>query len=71
MNHFIADDTGGTRLRRKRKPSEKGMELQAEKVRKPFKMKPSAKSSKMKNKCVVDQDTSVCVLVDDVSEEFN
>ncbi|KAI9199165.1 hypothetical protein LWI28_028513 [Acer negundo] len=40
VNHAsspLEDDTGGTRVKRKRKPSEKGLELQAVKVRKPLK----------------------------------
>ncbi|KAJ7949468.1 Retinoblastoma-binding protein 5 [Quillaja saponaria] len=36
-DNSFADDAGGTYLKRKRKPSEKGLELQAEKVRKPLK----------------------------------
>uniref|UniRef100_A0A2P2QU15 Uncharacterized protein MANES_13G078700 n=1 Tax=Rhizophora mucronata TaxID=61149 RepID=A0A2P2QU15_RHIMU len=54
----LEDDTGGTRLKRKRKPSEKGLELQAEKVKKPLKpLKSSGKHLKAKNK-TVDLDTS-------------
>ncbi|XP_062091650.1 protein RBL isoform X1 [Humulus lupulus] len=59
MNHAsspLEEDAGETRLKRKRKPSEKGLELQAEKVRKP--LKSSGRSSKLKNKSVVDEDTS-------------
>ncbi|KAK9293103.1 hypothetical protein L1049_021089 [Liquidambar formosana] len=73
MNHESSpgeEDTGGTRMKRKRKPSEKGLELQAEKVRRPLKMKTSGKLSKMKSKSVVDQDTSICVFADDVSDEY-
>ncbi|KAJ7982483.1 Retinoblastoma-binding protein 5 [Quillaja saponaria] len=39
-NHVLSpleDDAGGTYVKRKRKPSEKGLELQAEKVRRPLK----------------------------------
>nr|AFK42526.1 unknown [Lotus japonicus] len=48
----LADDAGG-RMKRKRKPSEKVLELQAEKVKKPSK---SSKSAKSKSKPSVDQD---------------
>lgn len=52
-------DTGGMRLKRKRKPSEKVLELQAEKSKKPVqKTKPIGKSEK-KNKPGVDQDSDV------------
>lgn len=72
MDNFVAEDTGGTRLKRKRKPSEKGMELQAEKVRKPLKtMKSSGKISKIKNKTVVEQDTDSYVFADDVTDEYH
>ncbi|PON59155.1 Guanine nucleotide-binding protein, beta subunit [Trema orientale] len=72
MNHAsspLEEDAGGTRLKRKRKPSEKGLELQAEKVRKP--LKPSGRSSKLKNKSVVDEDTSNGFNGDDVSDEYH
>ncbi|XLS99126.1 hypothetical protein HN51_041861 [Arachis hypogaea] len=51
----VEDDAGGARVKRKRKPSEKVLELQAEKIKKPS--KPS-KSSKPKGKSLVDQDNS-------------
>ncbi|KAJ8750334.1 hypothetical protein K2173_014249 [Erythroxylum novogranatense] len=61
-NHELSpleDDAGGTQLKRKWKPSEKGLELQAEKVKKPLKpSKSSGKLSKAKSKSVVDLDTS-------------
>ncbi|PSS35786.1 Protein RBL like [Actinidia chinensis var. chinensis] len=70
MDNSAAEDTGGTNLKRKRKPSEKVLELQAEKVKKPSrKMKPSGKSSKTRNNSLVEQETSVCGFADDVSEE--
>ncbi|KAI4328266.1 hypothetical protein L6164_020634 [Bauhinia variegata] len=47
------DATKGGRLKRKRKPSEKGLELQADKNKKPSK---SSKSSKSKSKSLVDHD---------------
>lgn len=67
MNYFVAEDAGGTRVKRKRKPSEKGLELQAEKVRKP--LKSSGRSTKLKNKSVVDHDTGNGLYGDDVSDE--
>ncbi|KAG6677686.1 hypothetical protein I3842_14G039300 [Carya illinoinensis] len=60
-----AEDAGGSRMKRKRKPSEKGLELQAEKVRKP---KSSGRLSKVKNKSVVDQDNGNGFHGDDVSD---
>ncbi|KAL1353124.1 protein RBL isoform X2 [Arachis stenosperma] len=51
----VEDDAGGARVKRKRKPSEKVLELQAEKIKKPS--KPS-KSSKPRGKSLVDQDNS-------------
>uniref|UniRef100_A0A5B6ZLM5 Uncharacterized protein n=1 Tax=Davidia involucrata TaxID=16924 RepID=A0A5B6ZLM5_DAVIN len=70
MDNSAAEDTGGACLRRRRKPSEKGLELRVEKVRKPIKkMKPSGKSSKLKNKSVVEQETNNCVFEDDVNDE--
>ncbi|MED6174826.1 hypothetical protein PIB30_072729 [Stylosanthes scabra] len=51
----VEDDAGGARVKRKRKPSEKVLELQAEKIKRPS--KPS-KSSKPKSKSLVDQDNS-------------
>ncbi|EXB97685.1 Retinoblastoma-binding protein 5 [Morus notabilis] len=72
MNHAsspLEEDAGVARLKRKRRPSEKGMELQAEKVRKP--LKSSARSSKLKNKSLVDEDTSNGFNGDDVSDEYH
>ncbi|XP_047339034.1 protein RBL-like isoform X2 [Impatiens glandulifera] len=48
----------GTLSKRKRKPSEKVLELQAEKVKKPSRLKPSTKMSKAKPRFLVDQETS-------------
>jgi len=68
---LVSEDTGGTRLKRKRKPSEKGLELQAEKVRKPLKpLKSSGRLSKTKNKSVVDQDCGNGVYADDGSDDY-
>ncbi|THF98034.1 hypothetical protein TEA_022756 [Camellia sinensis var. sinensis] len=65
MDNSAAEDTR-PHLKRRRKPSEKVLELQAEKVRKPLKkINPSGKSSKIKDKPVIEQDT---VFADDVSE---
>ncbi|KAK2634982.1 hypothetical protein Ddye_029774 [Dipteronia dyeriana] len=70
VNHAsspLEDDTGGTRVKRKRKPSEKGLELQAVKVRKP--LKSSGRSSKVKSRSTIDQEISNGVYGDDVSDE--
>ncbi|KAL6980889.1 hypothetical protein U1Q18_022525 [Sarracenia purpurea var. burkii] len=72
MDNSAAEDTGGTHLKRRRKPSEKVLELQAEKVRKPLKkIKPSGKLSKTKNKSPVEKETSICVYAEDVTEEYH
>lgn len=76
VNHASSpaeEDTEETPLKRRRKPSEKALELQAEKGRRPasLKMKSSGKSSKVKSKSSVDQDSSICVFADDVIDEFN
>lgn len=72
MNHAsspIDEDTGGTRIKRKRKPSEKGLELRAELVRRPSKpLKSSGKLSKVKAKPVVDPDVSNGTYGEDVSD---
>lgn len=70
MDNSAGEDTGGTRLKRRRKLSEKVLELQAEKVKKPLQKKKSlGKSSKTKNKSVVEQDTRMSVFADDVNHE--
>ncbi|XP_038893423.1 protein RBL [Benincasa hispida] len=61
------DDAGGARMKRKRKPSEKGLELQAEKVKKPS--KPSSRLSKFKTKSMGHQDNSNGTYGDDNSDE--
>uniref|UniRef100_A0A6N2LI54 Isoprene synthase, chloroplastic n=1 Tax=Salix viminalis TaxID=40686 RepID=A0A6N2LI54_SALVM len=69
MNHAsspLEEDTGGTRMKRKRKPSEKGLELQAEKGRKP--MKSSGRLSKTRSKPVADRDISNGIYGDDISD---
>ncbi|KAF9596200.1 hypothetical protein IFM89_007882 [Coptis chinensis] len=60
VGNSMGEDTGLTESsKRRRKPSEKGLELQAEKVRKPIKkIKASGKLSKAKNKSMEEQDTS-------------
>lgn len=65
-DNSIADDAGGSRMKRKRKPSEKILELQAEKVKKP--LKPSGRLSKVKNKSVADLDNGNGFIGDDVSD---
>ncbi|KAF8410155.1 hypothetical protein HHK36_002677 [Tetracentron sinense] len=68
INNSVAEDTGITRLKRKRKPSEKGLELQAEKGLKPLmKNKSSGKLSKIKNKSAAEHD--ICAFEDDVIDE--
>ncbi|XP_061350319.1 protein RBL-like isoform X2 [Gastrolobium bilobum] len=68
MNHASSpvEDAGGTRIKRKRKPSEKVLELQAEKVKKPSK---SSKSSKSKSKSLVDEDNGNGYYGDELSDE--
>ncbi|OIV99091.1 hypothetical protein TanjilG_32350 [Lupinus angustifolius] len=51
----VEDGAGGTLVKRKRKPSEKVLDLQDEKVKKPSK---SSKASKSKSKSLVDQDNN-------------
>ncbi|XP_027921218.1 protein RBL-like [Vigna unguiculata] len=62
----LEDDAWGTRAKRKRKPSEKVLELQAEKLKKPSK---SSKASKFKTKPVVDEDGSNGFYGDEFSDE--
>jgi COMPASS component SWD1 len=53
LQHYLfTDDAAGTRMKRNRKPSEKVLELQAEKVKKPSK---ASKSSKPKSKSLADK----------------
>ncbi|KAK3011975.1 hypothetical protein RJ639_011179, partial [Escallonia herrerae] len=69
MDNSAAEDTEGTRLKRRRKPSEKVLELQAEKLKKPLpKTKPSGKSSKTKAKYVAEQETGFSIFADDVDD---
>ncbi|CAL0328778.1 unnamed protein product [Lupinus luteus] len=51
----VEDGAGGMRIKRKRKPSEKVLDLQDEKVKKPSK---SSKASKSKSKSLVDQNNN-------------
>ncbi|KAJ1411568.1 WD40/YVTN repeat-like-containing domain superfamily [Sesbania bispinosa] len=70
MNHAsspVEDDAGGTRIKRKRKPSEKVLELQAEKIKKPSK---SSKLSKSKSKSLVDEENGNGFYGDDLSDEY-
>lgn len=66
-----AEETVGTNsLKRKRRPTIKGLELQADQVRKPLKKsKSSSRLLKFKNKRN-DQDTNGSVPEDDVTEEY-
>lgn len=69
MNHAsspLEEDTGGTRMKRKRKPSEKGLELQAEKGRKP--LKSYGRVSKVRSKPVADLDITNGIYGDDISD---
>ncbi|XP_042498977.1 protein RBL [Macadamia integrifolia] len=71
IDNSVAEGTGVAHMKRKRKPSEKGLELQAEKVRRPItKIKASSKSSKVKNKSIAAQDTDISEFVDDVTDEY-
>ncbi|XP_038978638.1 protein RBL-like [Phoenix dactylifera] len=70
-NSTAEEVMGTTGLKRKRRPSAKGLELQAEKGRKPLtKIKPSAKLSKSKNKHGDGLDTNGFVFEDDVTDEY-
>lgn len=60
------DDAGGARVKRRRKPSEKGLELQAEKVKKPS-TKPTSRLSKFKTQS--HQDNSNGTYGDDNSDD--
>ncbi|KAE9620875.1 putative transcription factor WD40-like family [Lupinus albus] len=51
----VEDGAVGTRIKRKRKPSEKVLDLQDEKAKKPSK---SSKASKSKSKSLIDQDNN-------------
>ncbi|XP_004498849.1 protein RBL-like [Cicer arietinum] len=62
----LEDDAGATRIKRKRKPSEKVLELQAEKVKKPSK---SSKSSRTKSKSFVDENIGDGFYYDEFSDE--
>ncbi|KAF8377610.1 hypothetical protein HHK36_030992 [Tetracentron sinense] len=69
VNNSVAEDTDITHMKRKRKSSEKGFELQAEKGEKPLtKNKSSGKLLKINKKSRVGQDTSICVFKDEVVE---
>lgn len=69
IDNGTLDDMAAAHLKRRRKPSEKGMELQAEKVKKPLKKaKPLGKPLKSKNK--TDEETSVSAYGDDSSDYY-
>ncbi|RWW65804.1 hypothetical protein BHE74_00026866 [Ensete ventricosum] len=70
-NSTPEEAVGTAGLKRKRKPSAKGMELQAEKGRKPqTKNKASGKLSKPKSRSGDGIDTNGSVLEDDVTDEY-
>lgn len=63
---LFTDDAGATQIKRKRKPSETVLELQAEKVKKPSK---SSKSSRTKSKSFVDENNGDGFYYDEFSDE--
>ncbi|KAJ8433937.1 hypothetical protein Cgig2_001866 [Carnegiea gigantea] len=71
IDNSAVEDTSGGRLKRRRKPSEKVLELQAEKVKKPVKkIKPSGKPLKPKNKSPVHEDNSASANGVEISEDY-
>lgn len=71
MDTSIAGETEGTRLKRRRKPSEKGLELQAEKTKKPLKpVKSSGRMSKT-SKSAADPESSNGVNGDYASDDYS
>ncbi|XP_074316366.1 protein RBL-like isoform X2 [Silene latifolia] len=65
-----AEDTNGGRVKRRRKPSEKVLDMQAEMVKKPVKKaKPSGKASKSKNKSA-DEENDVPLDLDEVCDDY-
>jgi len=62
---LFTDDAVGTRIKRKRKPSEKVLELQAERT----KISKSSKSSRTKTKSLVDESNGNGFYYDDLSDE--
>lgn len=60
MENSVAGDTEGTRVKRKRKPSEKLLESQAEKIKKPPSkpVKSSGKSSSKASKSTPEPESS-------------
>ncbi|GAB2292582.1 hypothetical protein Dimus_026819 [Dionaea muscipula] len=72
VDNSVAGDAGASRLKRKRKPSEKGLELQVEKVKKPVKkiVKSSAKPQNSLSRSVTDDDVRMHVLPDDGSDYY-
>ncbi|GAB4827481.1 hypothetical protein Ancab_034365 [Ancistrocladus abbreviatus] len=71
MDNSVAEDIGVARLKRRRKPSKKGLELQVEKVKKPGKkiVKSFGKPQKLKNRSI-DEDTSMSVFGDEASDDY-
>lgn len=71
IDNSAVEDTSGGRLKRRRKPSEKVLELQAEKVKKPVKkIKPLGKPLKPKNKSSVHEDNSASANGVEISEDY-
>ncbi|XP_031383386.1 protein RBL [Punica granatum] len=71
MENSVAGETEGTRLKRRRRPSEKGLELQAEKTKKPSKtMKPSGRLSKT-SKSAAEPESSNGVNGDYASDDYS
>lgn len=71
IDNSAAEDTSGGRLKRRRKPSEKVLELQAEKVKKPVKkIKPPGKPLKPKNKSPVHEGNSASANGVEISEDY-
>lgn len=71
MENSTAGETEGARLKRKRKPSEKGLELQAEKTKKPSKpTKPSGRLSRS-SKSAADPESSNGVNGDYASDDYS
>ncbi|CAK9143062.1 unnamed protein product [Ilex paraguariensis] len=71
MDNSVVGDAGGTRLKRRWKPSEKGLELQAEKVKKPLQKVKPGKSSRNKSKSVVEDETDIYEFAGDVSNGYH
>ncbi|KAK9734115.1 hypothetical protein RND81_04G115900 [Saponaria officinalis] len=70
LDNSAAEDTNGGRVKRRRKPSEKALDMQTEMIKKPLKKaKPSGKASKPKNKSV-DEDHDAPLYLEEVSDDY-